>query len=633
MQQGERKMYKISLPIQNKRLNDENKPIFVELCKRAGVARVFLTASHDEDTQKFSENIEYFKNVGFEVGIWVGNTIGHGATLLNAADNDEKPKYQRLVNLEGQELFNTNCPYDKKLQVDIGKTVARLVSCGVDTIMLDDDYRLSQHGRSPACACPLHLARVSELCGEELKLEDVKRLVFSGKRNKYRDAWFRSQGESLEEMARVIRAEVDKVNPDASVSACSAYCSWDLDGTDPIRLTKILCGKNKKFLRLHGAPYWAPLNNKPVEAIPEIERMFASFCEGEDIEIFAEGDVYPRPRFNVPASGLEILDGALRADKKMNGILKYMLQYGSRPLDETGYIDRHCNNAPKYEAIERFFESGANAGVRVLIRPHLLNDADLDTSSVRQQSPYPMAGIFLAMNAIPTVYSGEGICSALFGENARHFDVSDFKKGAILDAVAAKILTERGIDVGLESFDGFCENTIGNITDRNGIGSTAFAAKITRLTGSFKEGCQVVLSANVGGANRPFAYTYENAQGQRFLVFTFSADALDSNPKFLCAYEIQSVLIEAAEWIGNCGLPAKTAQNPELYTLCEKGENYTSVALFNCFPDSALNTVIILDKEYSKIEFNNCTGKLDGNKVLLSGELHAFDFASFRAFD
>ena len=627
-------MYKISLPIQSKTLNEENKPIFVSLCKKAGVERVFLTASLSENLEELKENIAYFKNEGFEVGIWVGNTIGHGATLLNGAGLGEKPKYQPLVNLDGNSLPGTNCPYDKKFQIYVAKSVAALTDCGTDMLMLDDDYRLSQHGHSPACACPLHMAKISEFCGEEVKVEDLKTLAFTGKRNKYRDAWFKAQGESLEELAQIIRDEVDKVNPNASISACSAYCSWDLDGTDPIRLTKIFCGKNRKFLRLHGAPYWAPLNDKPTSAIPEIERMFASFCEGEDIEIFAEGDVYPRPRFIVPSSGLEILDGALRADKKMDGILKYMLQYGSHPLNEVGYIERHCHNQGKLAAISSFFEKSANAGVRVLIKPHLLNDTDFDDSSIRQQSPYPTAGIFLAMNAIPTIYSGEGICSALFGECARHFDVDDFKNGAILDGVAAKILTERGIDVGLESVGTFTDNTFGAVIDeRNGLDTIAIGGKMKRLCGNFKENIKTVLSVDLGGTKRTLAYTYENGDGQKFLVFTFSADALPTNPKFLYSYSIQSVLIEAIEWIGECGLPVKTAENPELYTLCEKGENYTSVALFNCFPDSALNTVIILDKEYSNIEFNNCTGHIDGNKVILQGELHAFDFASFKAYN
>ncbi|MBQ8407513.1 MAG: hypothetical protein IJY39_01475 [Clostridia bacterium] len=634
-------MYKISLPIKNGALNEKNKPEFVELCKKARVDRVFLTASLTEDTDRMRENLAFFKENGFETGIWVGNTIGHGSTLLGSHDSGEKPKYQRLVNLEGTDLYSTNCPFDKEFQKFVAEGVARLTTCGTDILMLDDDYRLSQHGRSPCCCCELHMAKIREYCGEDISREELARLAFTGKKNKYRDAWMRAQGESLEELAHAIRAEVDKVNPRASISACSAYCSWDLDGTDPIRLTKILCGKNHKFVRLHGAPYWAPHNNKPVEAIPEIERMFASFFEGEDIEIFSEGDVYPRPRFNTPASFLEIFDGALRADKQQDGILKYMLNYSSIPLYETGYIDRHVKNLPKHDAIDRYFEKGANAGVRILIRPHLLNDADLSISPLLQQSPYPTAGIFLAMNAIPTVYSGEGICKALFGENARHFDPSDFEGGAILDGAAAKILTERGIDVGLASVEGsedqkalWTENVLGGIADtETGYSSTAIGASVKRICSEIKPEAKRILSVSVGGEHRTFAYKYENAEGQRFFVFTFIADALSSYPKFLRSYEIQSALIREIEWVARKPLPVKTERAPELYTLCEKGENYTSVALFNCFQDCVLDPVIVLDKEYAKVEFSGCSGRIEGNKVFLDTDIPAFDFVSFRAYN
>ncbi len=634
-------MYKISLPISNKCLNEENRPIFVDFCKKAGVQRVFLTASLSENAEILSKNLNYFKENSFETGIWIGNTIGHGSTLLDSHDNGEAPKYQRLVNLEGVDLYSTNCPLDKSFQQYVAKNVARLSACGTNMIMLDDDFRISQHGSSPCCCCELHMAKIREYCEENISREDLKRLAFKGKRNKYRDAYLRAQGESLEELAAVIRTEVDKVNPKASVSACSAYCSWDLDGTDPIRLTKILCGSNKKFLRLHGAPYWAPHNNKPVEAIPEIERMFASFCRDEDAEIFTEGDVYPRPRFNTPSSYLEIMDGAMRADGQTDGILKYMLNYSAHPLRETGYIERHCKNANKFAAIEHFFKQGANAGVRVLIRPHLLDDTDFSMSSVRQQSPYPLAGILLAMNAIPTVYHGDGICKAIFGENARHFDVSDFKEGAILDGVAAKILTERGIDVGLisdgslsDSSDAWTENVLGGISDTvEGFSSTAIGANVKQICGEIDPGAKRILSVSVGGEDRTLAYKYENAEGQRFFVLAFSADALPSNPKFLRSYEIQSALLREIEWIAKKPLPVKTRKCPELYTLCEKGENYTSVALFNCFADGVIDLEIELDREYKSVEFSNCSGRIEGNKVVLDSEIHAFDFASFKAYN
>ena len=179
-------MYKLSLPIQNKGFTEENKKDYVRLCKKSKIDRIFLTASLSEDKEKLRSNIQYLKDEGFEVGIWVGNTIGHGETLLNGADTGKTPKYHPLVNIDGKTLSGTNCPYDKNFQEYVSKSIAALTACGSDMLMLDDDYRISQHGSVPACACPLHLKRVSELCGEEIKLENVKDLVFSGKRNKYR---------------------------------------------------------------------------------------------------------------------------------------------------------------------------------------------------------------------------------------------------------------------------------------------------------------------------------------------------------------------------------------------------------------------------------------------------------------
>ena len=627
-------MYKLSLPIQNKSINDENRPLFISLCKKAKIDRVFLTADINIDLESLKNNISIFKSEGFEVGIWVGNTIGHGATLLNSMDTGEKPKYQQLVTLEENALYSTNCPFDESFRRDMARSLARLTACGTDMLMLDDDFRISQHGKSPCCVCDLHMAKIREYLGEDISREELVKLAFAGGKNKYRDAFLRAQGESLEGFAKVIREEIDLINPDATISACSAYCSWDLDGTDPIRLTKIFAGKNKKFLRLHGAPYWAALNGKPVEAIPEFERMFASFCKDEDIEIFSEGDVYPRPRYVSPSSYLEIMDGALRADGSFDGILKYMLPYSLNPERETSYIERHVNDLGKLSDIRRFFKNGANAGVRVLIKPHLLADADLSVVKIRQQSPYPHAGIFLSMNAIPTLYSGEGICKAIFGESARHFDIADFKDGAILDGEAAMILNDRGIDVGIEEFKAWSENHFGGIFDHETThGNTVFGGKIKRLLVDLKEGAIKMLSVVSDGNYLPLAYRYENAEGQKFMVFTFSSDALETYPKYYSTYEIQAALIRGIEWISGKAMPAKTLKEPELYTLCEKGENYTSVALFNCFHDSALNTVIELDTPYDSVEFSNCTGRIDGNKVYIEGEIHSFDFASFKAYN
>ncbi len=635
-------MYTVTVPIMRFGVNKQNRADFLTLLKRAEADRLLIATDDTEDSQiseealaELKENIAYFKENGLSVAVWLGMTIGHGGTLLNSQDRGEGSRFQRLVDLAGRDLYDTHCPFDKAFQSHIGRSIARYADIGADFLLLDDDFRLSQHGGEYCCACDLHMAKIRAYCGEEISRADLKRLAFGGQKNKYRDAWLRAQGESLKELAQAIRRAVDQVNPDCPLAVCSAYCSWDLDGADPIEITDILAGKNKKILRLHGAPYWSALNSKPIEGVCEMERMFASFLKDRpDIEIISEGDAYPRPRTNVPASLLEIMDGALRADGSFDGMLKYMINYNDRPLSEQGYINRHAADLGKLRGFEHIFPKGANAGVRVLIKPHLFEDADLSLSHIHQQSPYPHAGNIFSICGIPTVYKGEGICCALFGENARHFDPSYYEKGAILDAVAAKILTDRGVDVGLAHFGETLETNFGTVTDTaTGDCSTVWKASANFLCGDFKESIRPILTVNAGGKQLPMAYCYENAAGQRFLVFTFLSDDLPAYPAYFRSYEVQAALRREIPWVADQALPAILNQEVEVYTLCEKGDGYTSVALFNCYADAVLHPVITLDKTYSKLECVGCEGHIEGNLIILDSQIPAFDFAAFKAFD
>ena len=57
-----------------------------------------------------------------------------------------------------------------------------------------------------------------------------------------------------------------------------------------------------------------------------------------NIETMSEGDQFPRPRTACPASYLEIFDTALRASGDFKGILKYAIDYTSKPGYEDSYI-------------------------------------------------------------------------------------------------------------------------------------------------------------------------------------------------------------------------------------------------------------------------------------------------------
>ena len=100
--------------------------------------------------------------------------------------------------------------------------------------------------------------------------------------------------------------------------------------------------------RLIGAPYWAVRTSFGVslqDAI-ELERMESSWDRAEDIEVFAEGDVYPRPRYNCPASYLEGFDTALRASGAFDGILRISIDYVSNVGCESGYLKKYLKNKP-----------------------------------------------------------------------------------------------------------------------------------------------------------------------------------------------------------------------------------------------------------------------------------------------
>ena len=628
-------MYKLTVPIINSTVNDSNRDKFLSELKRAGADRVLLSVFRiDEDKNEIRKNVSFFKENGIDPGIWIASTIGHGNPMLD--HNEETENIQKLINLNGEPFGDTHCPLDETFQRIWGKHIAECAATGASMVLLDDDYRLSQHGPSFCCACDKHMAKIREYCGEDITREQLKELAFTGKPNKYRAAWLKAQGESLEILARAFRSETDKLAPDVPLAVCSCYCTWGLDGANVEKITDILAGKNnKKILRLHGAPYWTYNTNISLPDVIEIARMFSSFIESNDIEIMSEGDTYPRPRFNCPASYLELFDAALRADSSYDGILKYMMEYNSFPLNETGYIDRHCRDLEALRGIERLFPEGANYGVRVLIRPHLFDDADLSLNSVSQMEPWPKAGAMLVNASVPTIYRGEGVCTALFDENARHFSPEEMGKGVIIDSAAAVILMERGIDVGIDQRLGVQDFRTLDLTDaESGISASSINSNNTWVMKcSLKEGAEVLTYVKSGDEQFPFAYNYENADGVRFTVFLYNAKGTSANCRFVTSYQMRSALHRAIPYLARKPLAYTVNKSPSLYTICSRDESSTSITLCNCFADSVLSPVIELDRAYSNVEFVGGHGRIEGNKVIFDTEIPAYDFAAVRVFD
>ena len=221
----------------------------------------------------------------------------------------------------------------------------------------------------------------------------------------------------------------------------------------------------------------------------------------------------------------------------------------------------------------------------------------------------------------------------------RKYELSELWRGTVLDCVSAHILTERGVDVGIASCGATVTKRVSFLqTEAEGMKAFVSSGEIrTPDAVELQSSAHVLMTYPEDGENRPLAYTYENARGERFLVFLFDGDSqfrvAEKNPsRIFESYATQNTLLKALPWVARQPLPAYCEKNPHLYMICKKSDASLSVALFNCFADYVTNPVITLGESYSEIECFGCEAELDGNKVTLKSRLHGFDFAAFRVF-
>ncbi|MBQ1183337.1 MAG: hypothetical protein IIX60_02690 [Clostridia bacterium] len=620
-------MYKISVPVMNRNIKRNNRERLLKEIKRFDAERIFLAlsrysvdkAKREEELKELENNCKFFKQHGFEVGAWLW-TFG-------IKDNTT---FTNMRSIKGTEIKDTACPAHDDFVEFAADYLSDIASRGVDLIMFDDDYRYGFLSDAPACLCERHIELINKVTGESSTREELEHHIMTGGKNKYRDAYLKVNGDVFKNFASTIRAAIDKVNPNIRLGACTCMTAWDIDGTNAYELSKILAGNTKPFVRLIGAPYWAVKTNwgNTLADTIEVERMESVWTKHDDIEIMAEGDTFPRPRMNCPASYLEGFDLGIRASGCTDGILKYGIDYTSNAAYETGYAVFHERNRQLYKAVDKAFGDKKNCGVRVYESMKKVSDMVMPTKVNKwvdlQNLFFSRASRSLVSNSIPTVYEGDGVCGIVFDENARNMPLSAVKNGLILDIAAAEILTERGVDVGLEKIgdvitQGIQEHYLNEDNYVSAQGGVAYDITV-------KDSAEILSDAETHNGKVPLSYRYENADGNRFLVLNINARCEGSG--MLKHYARGRQYANNIEWLSGKKLPAYVYGNPSLYVQSKKDENAMAVGLWNFFADIAVNPVVHLDKEYSEIEFINCSGELKGDKVHLS-DIPAFGFVGF----
>ncbi|MBQ2701640.1 MAG: hypothetical protein IJF64_01515 [Clostridia bacterium] len=605
--------YTLSIPFMLKQIDRYGAEQFIEKLKELGADIVFLSLdSYEPDEVKrekvfsaLKENVPLFQKAGFTVGVWVWAFMVRG-----------DQKYVHITSPNGAVSHDQVCPSDEEFLKFAYEYMQNIAKSNPDIILFDDDYRYGFLDCGLGCTCKNHRAYISKLLGEDVSTKELGKLIFGGGRNKYRSAFLQANGHYFKEFARRSRAAVDSVNPKIRLGLCSCMTTWDFDGVSAAELARIMAGNTKPFLRLIGAAYWSYNRGwgNRLQDVIELERMESSWC-GDGIEILAEGDAYPRPRFTCSANVLEGFDMALRASGATNGIHKYPLDYHAEVGYEEGYNRKHLENQGIYQAIEESFNDKTPVGVRVYEHMNKFEDMDVpaywEGSDQVQNAFFSPAARTLAAQSIPSVYQGLGTVGIAFGENAKYLEDGALENGLILDVTAAQILEKKGVDVGLSSVG---EEVFANEEyfpkKKRYVG--LFGCAVKKI--SVKDGADVQSLFVDGDTETIGSYAYENANGQKFLVFAFEGYRMTEH-----AFKQYARGEQIEEWIDSLGkkLPASMHGNPDCYLLCKESERGKAVWIGNFFTDECMNTTVTLDKAYTNVKFINCNGRLEGDKVIL----------------
>lgn len=612
-------MYKVSVPLVSQTLYRSDLQKLTQSLKQADVQRIFLSiGTYIMDAKKrkacmdtLREQCAFLKSEGFEVGVWVWTV-----------QLPEENNFAKITSIYGKETAGEACPADPAFRAFAGEYIKELATCGVDLILLDDDYRLTLNSRDFACACEHHLRLTAQHLGRPVTRQEIAEAM-TGKPNPVRTAFQHAKGESLLVFAQEMRRYLNEVDPTIRMGVCGGIGAWGMDSMDIPTVSRALAGDTKPLLRLTGAPYWIyyKMYDNRLQDVVEMTRLERSWC-GEGIEIMAEGDTYPRPRFTCPAAYLEGFDTAVRADGTTDGILKYMVDYASSADYEPGYLLRHNRNQALYRWLEQTFGTKQAAGIRVYEPIRRLENYTLPESRNGQRYLFSYAARMLAANGIPTTYEGPGCAGICFGESARYLSEEALQGGMILDGVAALVLQEKGIDVGIAKENG---EFMPGFEHFHQYEEYALADGKT-LSLELRPGAQVLSWYEQGDEKVPGSYCYENENGQKFLVLCFDGNFCKES--LFRQYTRSRQIGDVLPWLSGEKLPAHCPGNPDLYLMSKVQDGEMAVGLWNFCADEVLQPKVKLHRTYEQIRFIGCTGKLEGDTVTLS-ELSAYDFCGF----
>ena len=495
------------------------------------------------------------KEYDVEFGWFIALTVKSGAS-------DE---FVSPVREDGTVHPFSSCPLDPEFRRRLAEDVALFAGIAKPKfIFTEDDFSLKAIG---GCFCENHLNEFAKRMGRYYSREELIKIIYRNpaESEDVLRKWHELARDSLVELGRCIRVELDKVAPDIHLG-CMQAGGADSDGDCTESLARAMAGnRHTPYSRLYGTFY----SGVEVKKIPEemYHPLYSKQHMGDNFKFYHESDPYPHNKFYTSAKHMKTMMGTVFS-YGFDGSLLFMsgLSLVSENSTETAYGDMYAQEKYRFNEVYSISKKCTLKGVEIDYDP-FWNTADMLSTTG------PLWVKSISRFGIPfiTVDSSVAFWDVRQARYADHDTIMKrLSKGLFLDGDAAEHLCRRGyskylgVEIG-EDVNKSNTNLIYDI-DAGEIVKNEFCSedKGNRMpcahmfcpagTGRWREiividdKCEVVSEAFTfrNELITPAMTRFENELGGKVVVMSLTLDG--NNSQALYNYDRQNVIQRLLSW-------------------------------------------------------------------------------------
>lgn len=391
-----------------------------------------------EAAERFKYVKEKLCNYNFKIGWYMALSVKSG----------HSEDFEPIIKENGDVHPFASCPMDSLFKTRLTEDISLFAKIAKPAfIFVEDDFSLSA---ANGCFCKKHLDEFAKRTGRYYSREELLD-IFSKNTEESLDLmkkWNKLKKDTLVELAKVLRFELDKHSPEIPVGCMQSGAS-DNDGNSAEAISKALAGPNHiPFSRLYGT-FYCGVNTKE---IPEAlyHALYSKEHINGEFRFYQEADAYPHTRFYT-------------AGKHMKTMMSTMFSYGfdgaifftRQGLDDANedpvYSEMFAGERNRFNAVYNICKQTELKGIEINYDT-FYNSIDKTTQT---KSPLWLKCISRFGISYTSVDSDVAFWDL---RQAKYFDddtvLKYLSKGLFLDGDAAKILCQRGfgkylgVDVG-----------------------------------------------------------------------------------------------------------------------------------------------------------------------------------------